>query len=113
MSARRNKHLLDALAAAEAALQFLAGLDAQAYASNLLVRSAVERQLTVLGEAARRALADEPGLRARSPDLVFAVALRNRLVHGYDVIDDLIVFDTVAQDLPGLVRQLRGLLAPG
>ncbi|MCE2907471.1 MAG: DUF86 domain-containing protein [Burkholderiaceae bacterium] len=111
MSARRNKHLLDALAAAEAALQFLDGMDAQAYATNSLVRSAVERQLTVLGEAARRALSDEPGLRARAPDLAFAVALRNRLVHGYDVIDDRIVFDTVVKDLPGLARQLRDLLA--
>ncbi len=58
MSARQNKHLLDALAAAQWALEFLAGQDAQSYASTPLVRSAVERQLTVLGEAARRALAD-------------------------------------------------------
>lgn len=38
MSARQNKHLLDALAAAEAALQFLDGMDALAYATNSLVR---------------------------------------------------------------------------
>jgi len=36
VSARQNKHLLDARAAAELALEFLAGLDAAAYASNPL-----------------------------------------------------------------------------
>ena len=113
MSARQNKHLLDAQAAAELAFEFVAGVDAAAYASNPLVRSAVERQLTVLGEAARRALSDAPELREQAPDLVFAVALRNRLVHGYDVIDDRIVFDTVVKDLPALARQLGALLAEG
>lgn len=111
MSERQNKHLLDAKAAAELALKFLIGLDASAYAANPLVRSAVERQLTVLGEAARRALSDAPGLREKAPDLVFAVALRNRLVHGYDAIDDRIVFDTVVKDLPTLAQQLAALLA--
>ena len=106
MSERLHKHLLDAADAAQAVLDFLGDTDAPGYAASHLLRSAVERQLTVLGEAARRALDESPVLRAQLPDLAFAVGLRNRLVHGYDVVDHDIVYDTVRNDLPSLVREL-------
>jgi uncharacterized protein with HEPN domain len=110
MTERLQKHLLDAAEAARAVLEFMGDADAGQYAANRMLRSAVERQLMVLGEASRRALDADPGLRDRLPDLVFAVGLRNRLVHGYDTVDDEIVHDTVRADLPGLVADLRALL---
>lgn len=113
MNDRLQKHLLDAAEAGQAVLDFLGEADAARYGADRLLRSAVERQLTVLGEAARRALDEEPELRQRMPDLVYAVGLRNRLVHGYDTVDDAIVHDTARADLPGLVRALRALLAVG
>ena len=113
MNARLQKHLLDAVEAGQAVLDFLGEADAVRYAADRLLRSAVERQLTVLGEAARRALEAEPALRQRMPDLVYAVGLRNRLVHGYDTVDDAIVHDTARADLPGLVLTLRALIAAG
>lgn len=111
MNERLHKHLLDAAEAAQAVLDFLGDADVDRYAADRLLRSAVERQLTVLGEAARRALDEAPGLREQLPDLAFAVGLRNRLVHGYDVVDHEIVHDTARNDLPPLVRELRGWLA--
>lgn len=110
MNERLQKHLLDALEAAQAALEFVGDTDAAHDASNRMLRSAVERQLMVLGEASRRAIDAEPGLRERLPDLVYAVGLRNRLVHGYDTVDDEIVHDTICSDLPGLVVALRVLM---
>jgi uncharacterized protein with HEPN domain len=113
MNDRLQKHLLDAAEAGQAVLDFLGDADAACYAADRLLRSAVERQLTVLGEAARRAPDEAPDLRQGLPDLAFAVGLRNRLVHGYDTVDDAIVHDTARTDLPGLVRALRDLLAAG
>jgi uncharacterized protein with HEPN domain len=110
MTERLQKHLLDALEAAQDVLEFVGDADAAQYASNRMLRAAVERQLMVVGEASRRALDTEPGLRERVPDLVFAVGLRNRLVHGYDTVDDEIVHDTIRSDLPGLIAALRALL---
>lgn len=107
MTERTSKHLLDALEAARAALEFIGDTDAAAYAANRLLRSAVERQLTVLGESARRALDADPALRQELPDLAFAVSLRNRLVHGYDSVDDEIVHDTVRSDLPAMIEALQ------
>jgi uncharacterized protein with HEPN domain len=54
------KHLHDALTAARRAREFLGELDADAYRANVLVRSAVERQLEILGEACKRVLDEAP-----------------------------------------------------
>ena len=82
------------------------GLDADGYRTNVLVRSAVERQLEILGEACKRALDETPELRDRLPELGLAVGLRNQLIHGYDRVVDAVIVDTVRRDLP----RLRGLL---
>ena len=106
MTSRLPKHLFDALLAARRAGEFLGELDMEALRTNLLVCSAVERQLEVLGEASKRALDDEPELRKRIPELELAIGLRNRLIHGYDRVLHEVVVDTVRRDLP----RLRALL---
>ena len=111
MPDRLRKHLHDALTAARLAMEFLGGASLQDYSANALARSAVERQLEILGEACRRALDERPALRARIPEAGLAIALRNRLIHGYDAVDDAIVRDTVTKDLPRLAEALQRELA--
>ena len=111
MTSRLPKHLFDARAAATLAVQFTAGLDLAAYSANVLVRSAVERQLEILGEAARRSLDEAPSLRAAVTGLTLAIGLRNRIIHGYDRVEHAIVFDTVRRDLPSLIDALDRELA--
>lgn len=41
------------------------------------------------------------------PSARLAVALRNRIIHGYDAVDDETVFRTVCDDLPALASSLR------
>jgi uncharacterized protein YutE (UPF0331/DUF86 family) len=36
------------------------------------------------------------------PDIRLAIGLRNRIIHGYDAVDDELVYETVQKDLPGL-----------
>jgi uncharacterized protein with HEPN domain len=76
-----------------------------------LVRSAVERQLEILGEACARALAESSDLRERIPEAALAVALRNRVIHGYDRVENQIVFDTVKRDLMPLIEKIELELA--
>ena len=38
--------------------------------------------------------------------------MRNRLVHGYDIVDYDIVWSTVAHDLPPLIVELEKTLRP-
>ncbi len=81
------------------------------FQDNELVRSAVERQLEIVGEALGKALADAPDLAQMLPEIHRAIGLRNRLIHGYDSVDDEIVWDVIVSKLDPLAERLTALLA--
>lgn len=60
---------------------------------------ALVRLLEVVGEAASRMPADE---RSQYPQIPWSqiVALRNRLIHGYDSVDFDVLWQILNQDLP-------------
>ena len=70
---------------------------------------AMTRLLEIVGEAAARVT---PETRARIPDVPWPqiVALRNRLIHGYDDVDFDVLWVIVTADLPPLVSAVRGFL---
>ena len=111
MPKRLPKHLFDALTAARLAREFSAGLSLDGLASNVLVRSAIERQLEILGEACLRAVQADPEIRQRLPEVAFAIGLRNKIIHGYDRIENAVVYDTLVHDLPVLEQRLEKELA--
>ncbi len=102
--------LWDAQQAAGAITQFTAGLDAAGYRANPLARSAVERQFEIIGEALNRLSKEAPDLASRVPNLARIVGFRNVLIHGYAVIDDGRVWETVTTLLPSLHATVTTLL---
>ena len=74
-----------------------------------LLNLALTRLLEIIGEAANR-VPDE--IQAQYPDLPWLqmIGARNRLIHGYDSVDFDILWAIVANDLPGVIRQLEGIL---
>jgi uncharacterized protein with HEPN domain len=66
--------------------------------------------LQIIGEAASRI---SPAYCTAHPEIPWPqiVALRNRLIHGYDVIDLDIVWSILTTDLPRLVVELERLTA--
>jgi uncharacterized protein with HEPN domain len=106
-----KKRLLDAKNACQAILNFTSDTDFAAYESNLLLRSAVERQLEIIGEALGKADELEEGLKSDIPALPRIVALRNRVIHGYDSVDHQIVWDIIQTKVPVLHQQLETLLS--
>jgi uncharacterized protein with HEPN domain len=56
-------------------------------------------------------LAEDASLRERVPEAALAVAIRNRIAHGYDSIDDAIVHETVTLRFPSLRAALRREMA--
>lgn len=107
MSERLPKHLHDAVQAARHALAFLGSADLAEYQRNALMRSAVERQVEIVGEACRRALDDEPALRLRVPEMALAIGTRNRVIHAYDRVEDEIVLNVVRACFPLLIERLQ------
>lgn len=110
MTDRTPKLLLDALRAIDSAQEFVAGISLISYVNDKMRRSAVERQLEILGEACTRLVKLEPTLIESAPNLKLAIDLRNRIIHGYDSVDDEIVYLTVKDDLKDLQAALLQLL---
>ncbi|MDO5627240.1 MAG: DUF86 domain-containing protein [Mobilicoccus sp.] len=103
-------HIWDARQACSAALTFVEGVDAPDFSNNLLVQSAVERQLEILGEALNRLRRTDPETAAKVPDLDRVIAMRNIIAHGYGVVDHAIVYSVVDSRLPPLADFLAALL---
>lgn len=76
-----------------------------------MLRSAVERQFEIVGEALNQLARLAPDLAEQIPDLPRIVAFRNILIHGYAVVDNAIVWRAVHENLPGLLSVLERLLA--
>ena len=110
MTDRVPKLLVDALGAIEAVQEFVAGISLADYAADKMRRSAVERQLEILGEACSRLAKLEPAMVDSVANLKLAIDMRNRIIHGYDSVDDEIVYFTVVGDLDRLRADLTKLL---
>ncbi len=79
----------------------------QQYESNDLLKSAVQWQLSVIGEALNNALKMEPALTVTNARKV--VDMRNKLIHGYDEVEDTVVWNVIVKYLP-LLKDEIGLL---
>lgn len=91
--------------------EFTTGLSFADYEASLLIQSAVERQLEILGEAAGRV---SDALRQSHPDIDWrrTVGLRNIIIHRYDEIQQDIIWNIITTELAMLLTQLEPLLPP-
>jgi uncharacterized protein with HEPN domain len=110
MTPETRQRLRDALDSCRAIRRYTAGVDFAAYLSDDEKRDGVERRLGVIGEALHRAEILEPALANQLPELRQIVGLRNRVVHGYDAVDNVIIRDAVQNRLPALAARLAHLL---
>jgi uncharacterized protein with HEPN domain len=107
MNPRVIKRLEDAIEACERAQGFLKSVPIDTFLGSDLLRSAVERQLEIIGEALNAASKEDESLVGIIPDLPRIVAMRNRLIHGYDCVDAEMIWDVVKHNVPILVGQLK------
>lgn len=105
-----RKRLWDIAAAGRAILNWTAKTASDEYARSQLLRSAVERQLIIIGEALRAAVLVESSLGAEITDASKIVGFRNVLVHNYSRINNDEVWAMVHTDLPLLLSECRSLL---
>ena len=103
--------LLDMLNAAQAVVSFVAGRTFEQYESELMLRSAVERQIEIIGEAAR-GLSDS--FKAAHPDVPWRpiMAQRHRLAHEYGEIDNALIWRVATVHVPELIQLITPLIPP-
>jgi len=75
------------------------------------MQSAVERQLGILGEAARRVAIEFQQFHSEI-DWRNAINLRNILVPRYDQVSSEVIWNIVTSVLPSLLVQVEALLPP-
>ncbi|MGH2550183.1 MAG: HepT-like ribonuclease domain-containing protein [Thermomicrobiales bacterium] len=80
------------------------------YSANYDLRLQVERLLEIVGEALRRAEDYDDDLERQIPELRSAVDLRNRVIHGYDGIDNEIIWLTASVRIPELRARIESVL---
>ena len=88
---------------------FTQGMNSTSYADSALVRSAVERQFEIIGEALNRLSKISPDLAKEIPNLREIIGFRNILIHGYASVDHGRVWqicDELAPDLNLIVSAL-------
>ncbi len=106
---REFVYLKDMLEAAKTILKYADGRTFADFESDGYFRDAVLRQVIVLGEAVHRISHqfEEQHTAIPWPQII---SMRNAVVHGYDSIDNRIVWDTIQQDLPQLILSIQTIL---
>ena len=106
----KRGYLWDMQQAALNIQRFTEGESVETYQENVLLRSAVERQFEIIGEALRQALQHFPELDGNISASRQIIAFRNRLIHAYAAIDDEVVWGIIEDDLPTLLQDVERLL---
>lgn len=78
------------------------------YLSDVCLRRAVERNITIIGEAMNRLLKLCPDIEISSARKI--VDTRNYVIHGYDSVTDDIMWGIVVRHLPLLKAEVEKLL---
>jgi uncharacterized protein with HEPN domain len=82
--------------------------DFTTYQNNKLLRRGIEREIEIIGEAANRILKIDSTINIDNVRKI--VDLRNWVIHGYDKIDDVIIWGIISRQLPLLKIQVDELL---
>src|SRR4051812_28262084 len=103
--------LTDVVSACELLTDFTRGKTFTDYAGDAMLRSAVERQSQVVGEALRVTLQHNPEVAASITDVRAIIAFRNQLTHAYSAVDHATVWGLLERRVPQLQAEVMRLLA--
>jgi uncharacterized protein with HEPN domain len=103
-------YVYDIARACELVRTFTAGNTFDDYNADAMLRSAVERQFEIIGEALSQASALDPSLREQITHAGDIIGFRNRLIHGYPFVSNVMVWSIVEDHLPLLSEEAGALL---
>ena len=109
MTEQAKKFLVDILSAIESIESFIEPVHSfNEYQNDLKTRSAVERQLAIIGEAVNKFDRQFPDHSLKNAGKIISV--RNRLIHAYDNIDNSIIWAILQNHLEGLKQEVLNKL---
>lgn len=78
------------------------------YQKNKLLRRGVEREIEIIGEAMNRLLKMDPDFHIENARQI--VDARNWVIHGYDKVDDVVIWGIISNHLPKLKKEIEEYL---
>jgi uncharacterized protein with HEPN domain len=109
MKDKINKYLYDIKTSIESIEEYLgAKRNFLEYQQNKLLRRGVEREIEIIGEAVSRILKFEREIELENARKI--VDARNWVIHGYDKVDDVVIWGIVTRHLPTLKAEVLVLL---
>ena len=104
-----KKYLFDIQESIESIENYLGNKrDFKIYSTDKMLRRAIEREFEIIGEAMKRIENLDPTLNISSKKKI--INMRNRVIHGYDKIDDELIWGTIIRHLPILKIEIGNLL---
>jgi len=110
MQPETRKYLYDICRACEALVEFIRDKSLEDYNADLLLRSGVERQLMIIGEALNQAEKIDPSFSKAIGNIRQIVNLRNVIVHGYATVENETIWGIVQEDVLNLYKKVKSLL---
>lgn len=107
---RDQAYLLDILKAAELAMAYVKGVSEERFIADTQLQDSVIRRIEILGEAARRVSPETQMAHSNIPWREM-IGMRNMMIHDYDDVDLHVVWQTVRQDLPRLIAEIKPLVS--
>lgn len=78
------------------------------YDNNPMLQDAVERNIEIIGEAMNKLLNIEPQINISNTRRI--VDARNKIIHGYDEIENVQIWNIIINHLPTLKREVEQFL---
>ena len=105
-----EKYLYDIQSSCSFLLEFTRGKTVADYKEDRAFRSALERELQIIGEAMMQLKKISPDTAQKISEHENIIGFRHILVHGYDSLDPATVWNIVETKLDGLAEQVELLL---
>ena len=110
MRLESKKYLFDIKQAAGLLADFTRSKSFEDFREDPMLRSAVERQFEVIGEALSQLAKVDHETAERISEYRRIIAFRNILIHGYAQIDHRLVWGVLESKLPTLSQEVEKLL---
>ena len=105
-----KKYLFDIKTSIDSIYEFLGERrDFFEYQNNKLLRRGIEREIEIIGEAMNRIMKMAPEIKIENARQI--IDTRNWVIHGYDKVDDVVIWGIVSIHLPKLKKEIEDYLA--
>ena len=109
MQREARKYLFDIKESIESIGEYIGNkYDFNIYLENKLLRRGVEREPGIIGEAVSKLIKLDSKINISSSRRM--IDLRNWVIHGYDKVDDVIIWGIIIRDIPILKNEIEKLI---